>query len=228
MRVRRSKCPPARIRTTWSGAESKKTLIQREFAPIVRETANCGRIIALSHMPATQEVSESLIRDNITRAISDVFKTMLGRPADLVNSVAPNAAESWPPFPAEGADPTPQVVGTVGFLGDANGLIYLYLPLPFAVQVTCHLLGMSESEIEESGEECINDAIGELTNMTVGSFKNGLCDAGFSCKLTIPSILRGSNFSVEPISSAQRYIYHYDCGGQRIVTDILLKTDTND
>ena len=176
-------------------------------------------------MPATLEVSESLIRDNISRAISDVFKTMLGRKADLVTTVTPSADSTWPPVPSDGGDSTPQVVGTVGFLGDANGLIYLYLPLPFAVLVTCHLLGMTEAEIEEAGDEVINDAIGELTNMTVGSFKNGLCDAGFPCKLTIPSILRGSNFSVEPISSAQRYIYHYDCGGHTIVTDILLKTD---
>jgi len=70
----------------------------------------------------------------------------------------------------------------------------------------------------------INDAIGEMTNMTVGSFKNGLCDAGFPCKLTIPSILRGSNFCIEPISSAQRFIYGFESAGHRIVTDILLKT----
>ncbi|MFI5336184.1 MAG: chemotaxis protein CheX [Opitutales bacterium] len=180
-------------------------------------------------MPATQEVSESLIRDNISRAISDVFKTMLGRKAELVQTTSPGTNDCWPPTPSEdGAAGTPQVVGTVGFLGDANGLIYLYLPLPFAVLVTCHLLGMTEAEIEEAGDEVINDAIGELTNMTVGSFKNGLCDAGFPCRLTIPSILRGSNFSVEPISSASRYIYHYDCGGHTIVTDILLKTDSAD
>ncbi len=179
-------------------------------------------------MPATQEVSESLIRENITRAISDVFKTMLGRTAEFAHATTPNGGDCWPPIPTEGTEAIPQVVGTVGFLGDVNGLIYLYLPLPFSVQVTCQMLGMTEAELQEAGDECINDAIGELTNMTVGSFKNGLCDAGFPCKLTIPSILRGSNFSVEPISSAQRYIYHYNCGDQRIVTDILLKTDSID
>ncbi len=176
-------------------------------------------------MSATQEVSESLIRDNISRAISDVFKTMLSRKAELSRKAALGDGASWPPAPSDGGEATPQVVGTVGFLGDINGLLYLYLPLPFAVLVTSHLLGMTDAEIEEAGDEVINDAIGELTNMTVGSFKNGLCDAGFPCKLTIPSILRGSNFSIEPISSARRYIYHYDCGGHTIVTDILIKTD---
>lgn len=175
-------------------------------------------------MPATQEISESLIRENITRAVGDVFKTMLNRSAQLHAAAGDASANaSWPPIPVEG-ECIPQVVGTVGFIGDANGLIYYYLPVPFARLVTCHLLGMTEAELEEAGDEVINDAIGELTNMTVGSFKNGLCDAGFPCKLTIPSILRGSNFCIEPISSAQRYIYSFESGGHKIVTDILLKT----
>lgn len=173
-------------------------------------------------MPATQEISETLIRENINRAVGDVFKTMLGRSVQLHVATSDTSAASWPPIPVEG-ECVPQVVGTVGFLGDANGLIYFYLPVPFARLVTCHLLGMTEAEIDEAGDEVINDAIGELTNMTVGSFKNGLCDAGFPCKLTIPSILRGSNFCIEPISTAQRYIYSFESGGHKVVTDILLK-----
>jgi chemotaxis protein CheX len=90
--------------------------------------------------------------------------------------------------------------------------------------VTSQLLGMTDAELDEAGDEPVNDAVGELTNMTVGSFKNGLCDAGYPCMLTIPSILRGSNFCVEPISSAQRHIFRFDCAGHRVVTDILMKT----
>ena len=176
-------------------------------------------------MPAaTQEISEPLIRDNITRAVCDVFKTMLHRSASL------GAA-----YTAGGADPHPvsthgdeltaqlQVVGTVGFLGEVNGLIYLYFDGAFAKHCTGHLLGMNGAEVDEAGEEVINDAIGEISNMTVGSFKNGLSDHGYPCKLTIPSILRGRNFSVEPISDSQRFIYVFETEGQRLVADILLK-----
>jgi len=62
-----------------------------------------------------------------------------------------------------------------------------------------------------------------LKYMTVGSFKNGLCDAGYPCKLTIPSILRGSNFSIEPVSTAVRHTYTFDLDGKKVVADILLK-----
>ena len=176
-------------------------------------------------MPAaTQEISEPLIRDNINRAVCDVFKTMLHRTASLG---AAHTAPHGEPHPVgvhgDEMSALPQVVGTVGFLGDVNGLIYLYFDGAFAKGCTGHLLGMSEAEVDEAGEEVINDAIGEITNMTVGSFKNGLSDQGYPCKLTIPSILRGRNFSVEPISDSQRFIYVFETEGQRLVADILLK-----
>ena len=176
-------------------------------------------------MPATQEITENLIRDNIVRAVDDVFRTMLDSEAVLKPAEEVSPA-SWPTAPAE-VSPASEthVVGTVGFLGDANGLLYLYLDEPFAKHCTCVMLGMSEREIAEIGEAAVNDAVGELTNMIVGSFKNGLCSAGYSCKLTIPSILRGRNFCIEPISSAERNVYSFDCAGRRLVADILMKTE---
>jgi chemotaxis protein CheX len=60
--------------------------------------------------------------------------------------------------------------------------------------------------------------------MTVGVFKTALFDSGLSCRLTIPSILRGTNFSIEPISSADRFIFNFDCAGHRLVADILMKS----
>ncbi|MCR6654569.1 MAG: chemotaxis protein CheX [Opitutus sp.] len=177
-------------------------------------------------MPATEQITEHLIRDNIARAVADVFKTMLSQEPTFT-PVVNNLDTVWPKDPlAEHG--RPHVVGTVGFIGEANGLIYLYLDLNFARTCTCSLLGMTDEELTEAGDEVMNDAIGELTNMTVGSFKNGLCDAGYTCKLTIPSILHGSNFSIEPISSVARYIYHFDCGGNRIIADILLKHDESE
>ena len=173
-------------------------------------------------MPAILEINENLIRSHITRAVADVFKTMLARQAELCPNSHQGQVTTPPPAPCEPAASV-QVVGTVGFLGDISGLIYLHFDLEFARLCTCHMLGMTLEELDEAGDEVINDAIGEITNMTVGSFKNGLCDAGFPCKLTIPSILRGSNFSVEPISSARRHIYRFKCGDYNIVADILMK-----
>jgi len=45
----------------------------------------------------------------------------------------------------------PYVVGTVGFIGENHGLLYLYLPEKFARVVTSHMLGMSEPEVVRGG-----------------------------------------------------------------------------
>src|SRR5688572_21792128 len=174
-------------------------------------------------MPVTQEITEKLVCENVKRAVAHVFQTMLAKMPPVVFShqqaivVSPGNRGHSP------IDGQPHIVGTVGFIGEANGLMYIYLPLTFARLCTKNLLGMTERELDDAGEDTINDAVGELTNMTVGSFKSGLCDAGYSCMLTMPSILRGSNFCIEPISSAVRHLYFFDCAGHRVVTDILMK-----
>lgn len=173
---------------------------------------------AAALMPAIDQISEALVRENITRAVSNVFKTMLGRPASLHRSGGSAGTEPLPRVV------TPQVVGTVGFVGEASGLIYLYLDENFAKQCTGHVLGMSEYEMRSAGEDVVNDAIGEMTNMVAGSFKSALCDAGYPCKLAIPSILRGHNFCIERLSSALRHVYHFECGEHSVIADLIVKS----
>jgi len=157
----------------------------------------------------------------MTRAVQDVFKTMLGQDISLVKATERfEPREKGAPAPPIVNSSHPQVVGTVGFIGEINGLIYLYMSDEFAKIVTSRLLDLAPGADDD---EVINDAIGEITNMVVGGFKSALSHQGLACKLTIPSILRGSNFSVEHISSAERRIYHFDCAGHRFVTDILIK-----
>ena len=174
-------------------------------------------------MPAIEQISETLIRHNITRAASDVFRTMLGREL-VLSPAAPGNTAPWTPVQSASrpSDTGPHIVGAVGFTGSIDGLLCLHLDLPFAQLCTGHMLVMTDAELEEAGEELVNDAIGEITTMTVGSFKNGLCDAGFPCTLTIPSIVRGSSFFIEPIRSVARRTYSFSCNGHRVVANILI------
>jgi chemotaxis protein CheX len=174
-------------------------------------------------MSTIETISEDIFQDTMSRSVQDVFRTMLGRNATLIHGTgaANSTGQPWKhPIEFNGQ----QVVGTVGFIGEISGLIYLYLSADFAKIVASGLLGISVEEIDAGGDEAVNDAVGELTNMTVGGFKNQLCDQGYPCRLTIPSILRGSNFSIEPVSGATRRTYSFDVSGHRLVTDLLMKT----
>ncbi len=169
-------------------------------------------------MPAlASPITETVIQDAIVRSVEGVFKTMVGKDITLGEITHAPAPKS--------ADRAPQIIGSVGFVGDASGLVYLCLDDAFARHLTGVILGMSPGEVEMNGTEVVNDAIGEITNMTAGGFKNALCDLGHPCKLTLPTIVRGQNISVAAIKSATRHIFHFDCGPHRLVADIQLKQE---
>src|SRR5512142_2504008 len=79
-----------------------------------------GGYVALLMSP-TECVTEQTIRENITRAVSDVFATMLGHHPRLLEDQTEALGQSWPPLVAKNEPAhTPHVVGTVGFIGEAN------------------------------------------------------------------------------------------------------------
>jgi chemotaxis protein CheX len=151
-------------------------------------------------------------------SVAKVFKVMLNRDAVAVDG--PDTAV--PGADSDRAGARDRIVGSIGFSGAVTGTVYLHLGLPFARSCTCELLGMTPSELADMGDEALNDAVAEVTNMVAGGFKNHLCDCGFPCLLTLPSILRGTRFHVAPISSATRFIAHFDCTGHRICVEIFM------
>jgi chemotaxis protein CheX len=118
-----------------------------------------------------------------------------------------------------------QVAGSVGFVGKGSGIIYLYAGATAAVTMASRMLGIAESEIE--GDEMVNDALGELTNMVCGSVKSKLCDNGWPCKLTIPSVVRARKLSVGGVSQVERRILGFHNGEHHLLAEILLKEATN-
>jgi chemotaxis protein CheX len=132
------------------------------------------------------------------------------------------------------SDPTPiplssetmgaetHIASAVGFIGDMTGVVYIYASSTFAGKMTSAMLEMPETEVQ--GDEMVNDAMGELANMIVGTVKAQLVEKGKSCVLTIPSIVRGSNISIEAISSATRRVLCFRCNdNQNLVVEIMIK-----
>lgn len=168
-------------------------------------------------MPAVQSISESLIQDSIIRAVKNVCATLIKREATFVEKSA-SAAYA-------GFNEKPHVFGSVGFVGTIDGIVYLCIPDDFAQDAAARVLGMSAAEVAMNSDEMVRDVIGEITNMSVGGFKNALCNIGFPCKLTLPTIVRGDHLAVAAIKGAERHTFHFDCGGHRLVADIQLKQD---
>jgi chemotaxis protein CheX len=151
--------------------------------------------------------------DLVKSAVSEVFDTMLS----LEIRQEPPGSE----IRNEG----PHVAGAVGFSGKVCGVVYIYSSALLARRITCGMLGLEEAEID--GDEMVNDTVGEMTNMVVGQLKSRLCDRGAPCVLTVPSIVRGTNFTIEAVSSTSRRVLTFECAGdQQLVVEVLVKTAT--
>ena len=162
-------------------------------------------------------ISDTVILEAINTAVQSVFRTMIRQEIKFVEKVAVP--------PDANLDPARHIIGSVGFVGKANGTVYLGLEEAFAQHLTGLMLGMSVAEVAGHGDEVLIDAIGEITNMTVGGFKNALCDLGHPCMLTLPTIVLGTNLAVAPIKGTVRHIFHFESGGKRFSADIHIKAD---
>jgi len=176
-------------------------------------------------MQRTFPISDEELRKLATNAVNSVFDTMLGSSPSLESVKRLDERGDAESMELPIAAGVPIIAGTVGFLGNLTGIIYIFMELPLALTATCKLLGLDEEDLDLDDHEMVNDAIGELTNMIVGTFKNDLSNEGYACRMTIPSILRGSNFTIEPAEVALRRIFKFDCAGKAFVVDVLMKEE---
>jgi chemotaxis protein CheX len=109
----------------------------------------------------------------------------------------------------------------VGFTGRVSGVVYLYTTVRFAVRITRGLLGLNASEAHN--DDMVNDAMGEIANMIVGQFKSRLTDRGLPCVMTIPSIVRGSQFEIEAVRETEVDRLGFACGEDYLLVEVLLQ-----
>jgi len=149
--------------------------------------------------------------EKLTReAVPKVFEGMLSM---QVTAVAP------PPLPE---DPNGQLLASVGFTGDATGIVFLYLSMTFAREITGQILGIPATEVDQ--DEMVADAMGELSNQVAGYVKSRLCTNGKACMLTIPSVVRGQRMSVERPSAFIRRVIGFQNSHHVLWAEVILKT----
>ena len=82
------------------------------------------------------------------------------------------------------------VTGSIGLSGKVNGMVYTAFSYELAKCVAEKILGGSASDQD------VSDVVAELTNMITGNLKSQLCDTGFNCSLSIPSVVKGDDIKV--------------------------------
>jgi chemotaxis protein CheX len=140
----------------------------------------------------------------LNRYVPEVMATMVGVTAN----------------PGTGNENAPQpaclvgVTGSIGLSGNVNGMVYTAFSYDLAKCVAEKILGGSASDQD------ISDVVAELTNMITGNLKSQLCDSGFNCSLSIPSVVRGDDIQVSAKTASVSVRNDYtieDCPGNLVV-----------
>ena len=108
----------------------------------------------------------------------EVFGLMLGERLDA----APE------PAPENSLD----VTSMVGLAGSLCGLLTLRCSSKSAALMATKMLGTDGVGAKSQME----DAVGEVCNMVAGNFKNKISGIGDGCKLSVPTVITGSNYSL--------------------------------
>ena len=122
----------------------------------------------------------TMFLENMNHFVPEVLRTMAGL------SAIPGVGNLNAPQPSI----LKGISGSIGLSGKVNGVVYTAFSPALGQMVAEKILGGS------AGEQDVNDVIAELTNMFTGNLKSQLCDAGYNCTLTIPSVVRGDKISL--------------------------------
>lgn len=92
--------------------------------------------------------------------------------------------------PAMKNDDPESIMGSISFKGSIEGCLSIFCSKKCSQLIALNMLGMDEDE--QISEEEIQDAIGEVANMVMGSVKGALDDSPVKIEVSIPIVVKGS------------------------------------
>lgn len=159
------------------------------------------------------KITEEQLANYITQSTVEVFSTMI---EDV--RIAPD-------YPLK--EPVTKfkchITSMVGFAGSYSGTISLHCPNALAIQITSAMLGVPEAELSIDTDDVI-DAMGEIANMLGGSIKLVLSKSGTDIKLSIPTVISGTEYAVEILSDVDCVVIPFHTGETRFLVGLTLRT----
>lgn len=131
-----------------------------------------------AHMvPAGREQWPSTLR----LAVLEVFELMLGTALEF---------PSEPPL-----EDNLEITSMVGLAGELCGVLSVRCSAKSAAQIACRMLGIDN---HKAGPE-VWDALGEISNMVAGNFKNKISGLGDGCMLSVPTVITGGDYNLRSL-----------------------------
>jgi len=139
-------------------------------------------------------------------SVREVFRIMLGSELDAVQ---------------EEAEPQPwECSAMVGLAGQVCGVLSVRCTMTSASLMASRMLGIDPADVGEQ----VWDAIGEISNMIAGNFKNKITGLGDGCMLSVPTVITGANFSMHSLADAPPLETRLAFSGQAISVTLEIHT----
>ncbi len=87
---------------------------------------------------------------------------------------------------------TYDISAIIGITGDTSGSIIVSFPAPLACRIAGNMLMEEIADMDQS----VEDAIGEIGNIVVGSARRLLVEDGFSLSISIPTVVVGKGHKI--------------------------------
>ncbi|HEY1659051.1 MAG TPA: chemotaxis protein CheX [Candidatus Sulfotelmatobacter sp.] len=97
------------------------------------------------------------------------------------------------------------VTAMIGLAGLLTGVMSFRCEDEAAALITSRMLGINLAEANSS----IADAMGEICNMVAGNFKHKIPGLGDGCLLSLPSVVRGGDYTIHARPNTPRIHLHF-------------------
>lgn len=110
------------------------------------------------------------------------------------------------------------VAASIAFAGHRTGVVSIHSSVDAAKEITGGMLGMDPADV--NGE--ISDAMGEVANLVVGSFRTKLAALEPASFITVPTVTVGSDFATRYASNSARGLYHFRMDEEWLLVELIL------
>ena len=139
--------------------------------------------------PVEKVIDIHEMEDCLEKAIKEITTTMFDCNSDII------------PFECVDLIP-PGLSAIVGFGGKISGNISIHLSPDSACTLASNMLGMEIKEMDD----IVADAMGEMVNMLAGGMKKYACRHEDLFKISVPSIIYGSDYSTHSPKDSERLL----------------------
>jgi len=110
------------------------------------------------------------------------------------------------PAPAAAGEPHGDRTAMVGMAGALCGMTTIRCSGEIAAKLATQMLGADAT----SNPSTVSDALGELCNMVAGNFKSKISNLADHCMLSVPTVISGEDYTLEPASPVENFIVDFE------------------